>query len=248
MKRKTSKTLTFISLLLFPVTFNFFSPYVSLDGAFKGFITGSLLVFALMTLTGLVFRRAWCSYLCPWAAPSLYIGTINDRRVNRKVLRRIRYTVFTIWFIILIVAFILAGGVKRVDPLYLTETGISVDMPIKYITYYMVVALLFLLTILIGRRGACQSICWMSPFLVFGSWVGEKLRIPQFMVRSQPERCISCRKCTSTCPMSIEVMEELKNGRIDSHDCILCGRCVDACPQKVLSIALGVKPIKPGKA
>jgi ferredoxin-type protein NapH len=113
------------------VTFNFFSPYVSIDGAFRGIITGSLLVFALMFMTGLVFRRAWCSYICPWAAPSEYIGTINDRRVSRRVLRRIRYTVYGIWFIILLAAFMLAGGVKGVAPLHLTETGVSVDMPIK---------------------------------------------------------------------------------------------------------------------
>lgn len=243
MKRKTSKTLTFLSFLLFPVTFNFLSPYVSLDGAFQGIITGSLLVFTLMAITGLVFRRAWCSYICPWAAPSAYIGTINDKRVNRRVLRRIRYTVFGIWFIILISAFILAGGVKGVDPLHLTETGVSVDMPIKYITYYMVLAILFVLTILIGRRGACQSLCWMSPFLVFGSWVGDKLRIPQFMVRSQPERCISCGKCTAICPMSIDVMSDMKNGKIATQDCILCGQCVDVCPKKVLSITLGGKTI-----
>ncbi len=238
MKHKTRKTLAFISFLLFPVTFNFFSPYISLDGALQGIISGSLMVFALMVITGLVFRRAWCSYVCPWAAPSEYICTINNRPVERRILRKIRYTIFGIWFTGIITAFVLAGGIKGIDLLHLTETGVSVDMPFKFITYYLVIAILFLLTILIGRRGACHAMCWMSPFLVFGCYLGEKLRLPQFLVLSKTEYCIGCGQCTKACPMSIDVMAEVKNGKIDSHDCILCGQCVNSCPRDVLSIKL----------
>jgi len=238
MKRKTRRILSFISFLLFPVTLNFFSPYVSMTGAMNGIISGSLIVFFVMFLSGLFFGRAWCSHLCPWAAPSEYLGMINNKPVNRRKLRIIRYSIFGIWMTIIIASFILAGGIQGVDPLYLTENGISVDMPMKYIIYYMVVILLFLLTALVGRRGACHSICWMSPFLVFGSWVGRKLRLPQFKVVSETEKCISCSKCTAACPMSIDVMTEQKSGAVGSFDCILCGQCVDTCPKKVLHIEL----------
>jgi ferredoxin len=35
--------------------------------------------------------------------------------------------------------------------------------------------------------------------------------------------------------VSIDVMHEIKTGKVYSHDCILCGQCVDVCPKKVLS-------------
>lgn len=136
----------------------------------------------------------------------------------------------------MIVSFLLAGGIRGINPLHLTETGISVDVPLKYITYYMVVLLLFLLTWLIGRRGACHAICWMSPFLVAGTWLGRKLRMPQFKVYSETEKRIACGKCTRDCPMSIDVEQEQKAGLVASFDCILCGNCVDVCPKDVLKI------------
>jgi len=238
MKRKTRKILAWISFLLFPVTLNFFSPYVSVDGAMQGIVSGSLIVFGIMLVSGLVFGRAWCSYVCPWAAPSEYLSLVNAKAVNRKKLRIIRYAIFGIWFSVIVLSFILAGGIRGIDPLHLTESGISVDDPMKFITYYMVILILFLTTVLLGRRGACHSICWMSPFLVLGMWIGEKLHFPQFKVRSEQEKCISCQKCNSVCPMSIDVQSEVSAGKIASHDCILCGNCVDTCPRKVLKIKI----------
>ena len=36
MRQKTRKILLYVSLFLFPITMNFLSPYVSIDGAFAG--------------------------------------------------------------------------------------------------------------------------------------------------------------------------------------------------------------------
>jgi len=236
--RKLRYTTTFISFMLFPVILNFLSPYVSVTGAMSGIVSGSLIVFAIMFLSGLFFGRAWCSHICPWAMPSDFIQNINNKTVNRKRLRVIRYSIFAIWATVLLLGFVFAGGIKEIDTLYLTETGISVDEPLKYIIYYFVLGTLFLTTILIGRRGACHSLCWMSPFLVLGQKAGEFLRLPQYKIRSNPDACISCQKCDHACPMSIDVMEAMKIGKIISQDCILCGDCVRACPKDVLSIKI----------
>jgi ferredoxin-type protein NapH len=237
-KRRVRRITALISFLLFPVTLNFFSPYVSVDGAMAGIVSGSLLLFGLFFLFGIFFGRAWCSYGCPWAAPSEYLMKVNNKPVNRKRLAVIRYLIFFIWFSVLVLGFVLAGGIKSVDPLHLTDSLVSVDEPIKYMTYYMVLLLLFLCTVLIGKRGACHSICWMSPFMVGGMIVGETLGIRRFKVQSKPENCISCKKCSNACPMSIDVMNEMKSGSIGSKDCILCGECVDACPKDVLKIRM----------
>ncbi len=235
-RSKLRRTLGLISLLLFPITLNFFSPYVSVTGAFFGVISGSVLTFFFMFLTGIVFRRAWCSYVCPMVGLSEYAERINDKTVNRKRLGRIRITIFAVWFITLITGFVIAHRLPTIDVFFMTESGISVDIPIKYITYYMVLGLLVVLTLTLGKRGACQSVCWMSPFLVAGSWVGEKLHLPQYQVISNPEKCISCKLCNKACPMSIDVMDELKKGRIATHDCINCGQCEDVCPKDVLKV------------
>jgi len=108
-----------------------------------------------------------------------------------------------------------------------------VDEPAKYIVYYSVLLIFFGLSVGIGKRGACHAICWMSPFLTAGAFVGRKLRLPQLHIRADVHSCIRCGRCKAKCPMSLDVPELLEKG-VHAPDCILCGECVDACPKKVL--------------
>lgn len=242
MRQKIRRIIIFIALFLFPVTLNYLSPYVSLDGAFQGIIAGSVLVFLLMFLTGLFFSRAWCAWICPVAGLSELCATVNNKRVSVRKLRVIRYSIFALWFLALVGGFILAGGIKSINPLHLTERVISVDVPLKFITYYLVLFLLFGLTVWIGRRGACHAICWMAPFLTAGAWLGRVLHLPQLRIHAASENCIDCKKCDQKCPMSLDVSKWAKEGSVKSFDCILCGECVDCCPKHVLKF--GMKPSK----
>lgn len=239
MRQKVRRVIIFTSLLLFPVTLNYLSPYVSVDGAFQGIVSGSVLVFLLLFLSGIFFGRAWCAWVCPVAGLSELCMTVNSKPVPVRRLRVIRYVIFTVWFIVLIAGFVLAGGIKGFDPLHLTENVISVDEPFKYITYYLVLFIFFALTLLIGKRGACHTICWMSPFLVDGYLLGKALHIPQLKIAASPSACIDCRKCNQKCPMSIDVNAGVKSGEIKSLDCIRCGECVDTCPKNVLVYGFG---------
>ncbi len=235
MRSKIRRTIVLISLLLFPVTLNFFSPYVSIHGAINGIVSGSLIVFFIMFLTGLFFGRAWCAWVCPMACLSEICLNINNKPVNIKRLKIIRYSIYTVWAGILVGMFVLAGGIRGIDPLHLTENIISVDMPQKYVIYYGVLAIFTILTLTVGRRGACHSICWMSPFLVAGFTLGKMLRFPQLRILADTKSCIKCGKCNQKCPMSIDVRKEVQDGMIKTSDCILCGECVDICPKDVLS-------------
>jgi polyferredoxin len=235
MRQKIRRIILFVSLALFPVTMNYLSPYVSIDGAMAGVVSGSMIVFFLLFLSGLFFGRAWCGWVCPAGGLAEICMSVNAKPVAVKKLRIIRYSVFTVWFAVLVAGFILAGGIRGIDPLHLTERVVSIDEPARYIVYYMVLLIFFILTIAVGRRGACHTICWMSPFLTAGMWLGRKLHLPQMRIRADADTCIDCRLCNKKCPMSIDVNEQVKGGSVRSLDCILCGECVDVCPEGVLS-------------
>ncbi len=238
MRQKVRRLIVYAALFLFPLTFNYFSPYVSIDGAMAGIVSGSVLLFLLQFLSGVFFGRAWCGWLCPVAGLGEIGATVNDRRVSVKKLAVVRYCVFGVWFAALAGAFVLAGGIKGVDPLHLTERYVSIDEPWKFATYYAVLALLFILTVSIGRRGACHAICWMAPFLSAGEVLGRALHMPQLHIRSDPERCVDCGLCTQKCPMSIDVAQEIKTGRVRSLACARCGECADGCPAKALRFGM----------
>ncbi len=235
MRQKIRRIILYSSLFLFPVTMNYLSPYISIDGAFAGVLSGSAMMFVVLFLSGIFFGRAWCGWVCPAGGVAEVCQTVNPKPVNIKRLRIVRYSIFAVWFGVLVTGFVLAGGIKGVDPLRLTERYVSVDEPLKYIMYYLVLGSFFVLDLALGRRGACHSICWMSPFLSAGMAVGRILHLPQMRIKAKPEQCIDCKKCNNKCPMSIDVNAAVKTGSVKSYDCILCGECVNACPKDVLS-------------
>lgn len=241
MRQKTRRAILVISLLFFPITMNYFSPYVVIDGALSGIVTGSLISFAVMFLSSLFLGRAWCAWLCPMGGLAEVLLPVNPKKVKAGKMRILRYSVFAVWFSIISTSFVMAGGIRGINPLHLTESGVSVDEPIKYITYLMVALIFLFLTILIGRRSACHGICWMSPFMEVGSKISETMKLPRLRVVSEPEKCIACHRCDHACPMSIQVSELMKQGSIRSSDCIQCANCVDECPKSVLHLKINRK-------
>ena len=238
-RQKIRKTLAFLALLLFPLTLNYFSPYISVTGAWMGILSASLLTFAFMLVTAVFFGRSWCAWVCPMAGISEFTNQIHPQNPDKRKLSIVRYGIFGIWFGFILLGFILAGGVRGIDPRLLNETWISVDEPAKYIIYYFVLFLLLLPNLIFGKRGSCHGLCWMSPFLEAGFHIGRLLHLPKLRILSRPESCIDCSKCDRVCPMSIPVSMDLKDGSIRTSDCILCGECVDACPKGVLRVGIG---------
>lgn len=56
--QRIRKGLVILTFLSFPVTLNFLSPYVIIDGDMKGIVNGSLIMFGLMFLSSLFLGRA----------------------------------------------------------------------------------------------------------------------------------------------------------------------------------------------
>ena len=119
--------------------------------------------------------------------------------------------------------------------LHLTETGISVDEPIKYITYYLVIGSFFVLSLSAGRRAVCHYVCWMAPFMILGRKISNRLNTPALRLQADNTRCADCQTCTKGCPMSLEVHRMVQSGDMENSECILCGTCIDGCARQVIS-------------
>ena len=229
------KTLTLVMFLLFPITINFFSPYIIIDGASRGIVNGSLVVFGLLFLSSLFLGRLWCSWACPGAGLQEACFSINSKPARGGRFDWIKWGIWIPWIGIIAAMAILAGGYRTVDLLYLTESGISVDEPVKYALYYTVVGIVVALSLTAGRRSFCHYGCWMAPFMIAGRSVRNALKLPALRLKADAEKCAGCKKCTSNCPMSLDVHGMVKRGIMENSECILCGTCIDGCPKGVIS-------------
>jgi ferredoxin-type protein NapH len=233
-RQRNRQLLLLISLLLFPITMNYFSPYVVIDGAVQGILTGSVLVFGVQFVSAILFGRLFCGWLCPAGALQDACQGINNKPVSGKFSNWIKWIIWIPWLSYIGFLVIKAGGYHQVNLLHLTESGISVDEPVKFFNYYFVVGLFVVLAALLGRRAGCHSLCWMAPFMIIGRKTGNALRLPGLRLQAEPEKCTNCKTCTTSCPMSLDVNGMVQARKMENAECIFCGSCVDGCTRKAI--------------
>ncbi len=238
-RQQIRRAVTLISFLLFPVTMNYLSPYLSVVGASEGVLTGSLILFGLLFLGSLFFGRAYCGWVCPAAALQETCRGVNDRPVNGNVLDKVKYLIWVPWLLGIVGLFVAAGGIRSADPLFMTETGISVDEPAKYIMYYLVVALFAGLAMAVGRRASCHTVCWMAPFMIIGSRIRQMGAWPSLRLIADQSRCSGCQQCNQHCVMGLDVSSMVKRADMRHDECVLCGECVDHCTRSAIRYTVG---------
>lgn len=233
-RQRIRKALILISFFLFPITINYFSPYIIVDGASLGIINGSFIVFTLLFLVSLFLGRGFCGWVCPGAGLQEACFIVRNKKARGARYDWIKYFIWLPWLGAIMMLLILAGGFKRMVPLYLTDRIVSVTEPGDYVKYFFFVGLIVLLALTAGRRAFCHYACWMAPFMIIGRKIGNVFTWPALRLRVHREKCISCKTCTQNCPMSLEVDRMVQRERMENSECILCGTCVDGCPEGVI--------------
>jgi len=234
-RQKIRKALIIVSLLLFPITINYFSPYIIIDGASQGIINGSFISFTLMFLSALFVGRLWCGWACPGAGLQEICFAVNDKPARGGKADWIKWIMIWIpWIMVIAAMAVSAGGYRKVNVLHLTDSGISVDRPEGYFIYYIVLDLFMILSLAAGRRAGCHYICWMAPFMIIGRKIRNLYRWPALRLKADVSKCVNCKRCTANCPMSLDVNGMVQKGDMENSECVLCGTCVDVCPKDTI--------------
>ena len=247
-RQKIRKTLIFVSMFLFPITIFYLSPALPLMGAVEQVVTGSLVIFASLFIVSLIFGRAFCGWVCPGAGIGETCMVVVDKKVKNGKANLIKWVaIWFPWIITLIVLVVVNGGYERINILFDLEKyyGISILNPSAVPVYFIVLTLIVSLSFATGRRGFCHYSCWISPFMIIGTAIKEKIKYPSLHLVSEKEKCIQCKICSDNCPMSIDVMNDMVSSiKMYHSECILCGECIDCCPKNVIHYGFKYKRLK----
>ncbi len=190
-------------------------------------ITGALIQFILARLVLPFFiGNAFCSWVCWDGACFELAGNVTVKSSMPK------HRSSVIAFAYLLLIFILASAaVKYGNPAY--DDGKRLGWIIAENA-----AILFLgigLSRFWGSRAYCRILC---PFLTISGLFSKYALFKIAPVH--PEKCTSCGRCSSACPMLIDVMDFVKKEkRINSRNCIVCERCVSSCVSGSIGLAAG---------
>lgn len=235
MKRQLiRRRIAYISFLLFPVTFIYFSPYVIVEASAKGIVNGSFLLFLLLFIASLFLGRAFCSWVCPIGGAQEMFSPLKKKFAARGKL--IKWFIWSPWIIAIIVVAFRHGGYQEIDPLYKTTYGISVNSIYKLIIYLFVLILAFIPYFLVGKRSFCKHICWIAPFMILGRKIQLRFKTPSLKLINTDKTCVNCHKCTSNCLMGLDVEKMILTQKMENSECILCGNCADVCRKDCIKL------------
>jgi ferredoxin-type protein NapH len=242
-RQKVRLGILFFILLTFPITLNYFSPVLIMESAAAGVMNFSFFFWIAFVALSLYLGRAFCGYGCPLGA----FQETKDRMVPKSHvrinnLRWLKYVLSAGWVGAIAALAIIGGGYTRINLLYNTESGVSIDRAEGWFIYGFIAILVLLPAFFMGKRGFCHYFCPWGVLNIFGTRIKNFFRWPSLHLRTTTEKCQRCHTCDRNCPMNLEVSRAVQRGFMVNDECILCGTCVDNCPNSVIKYSWGRPP------
>lgn len=244
-RQKIRRLVLLLLFIAFPAILNYYSPYLIIAGTAERIATFSFFFWVTWLVGSLVLGRLGCAWVCPFGATQMVTDRVIEKPLVRiRNMRWIKYVIAALWVGAIVATAISVGGYERVELLYNTETGISVDDASGLIRFYVILAVPFLPVLVLGKRGFCHYFCPFGAISIVGTKLSRWLRIPSLRLAANTEACVNCKRCNRACPMSLDVQGMVAGGNMDHSECILCATCIDTCPKDVIRYAWGAaKPV-----
>lgn len=243
MRRQTIRKLILLaSFATFPITIIYLAPAPPIMSIKAGVINLSVITISAIFVSGLIFRRAFCGWLCPGGGCQLVGQALNDKQITEYKTNWPRIVLVGIWVIVMIASVVFSKTQPQLEPMHPGAGRFATSNVRYFLPYIPVVISIYIFVLIFGRRGFCSRGCWIYPLIAASSKIGQIVHLPSLYVKlKQPENCKDCRLCTKLCPMSITVDELVKQKRLLPNNCIQCGLCIDKCPKEVYAFSFGIE-------
>jgi polyferredoxin len=189
-------------------------------------------MFLLLTFSAMafLFRKAFCSWLCPIGTISEYLWRAGKKVFERNFflprwvdlpLRSLKYLLlgFFVWAISTM-------SLMGIRDFMTSPYGLIAD--VKMLNFFrhigetglIVVGVIVAASVFVPNFW-CRFLCPYGALLGLTSWLSP------MKIRRNPEPCIDCAKCAKACPSALPVDKLVK---IQSVECTGCLECVAVCP------------------
>lgn len=197
----------------------------------------SLYVAGFLIVTGALFGRFICGWVCPFGLLQelLYkipLGKIKAKRAFAK-LKYLKYLILLVFVIALPIILLNINGVSAptfcefICPAGTLEAGIplvllndNLQSAIGWLfSWKAFLLILFIVFSVVIYRPFCRFVCPLGAIYALFN------RISVFGIKLDKSSCTNCGSCSRACKLDIK-----PNETPNSAECIRCGDCIRACP------------------
>lgn len=214
-------------------------------GEFDRIHPAGLLLFTFFIGSGLLFRKTFCSWICP-------VGTLSEwtARLGKMIFKKnFDLPKWLSWLLISVKYLLLLFFLKMIVidmPIYFAwdflHTPYNKVSDVKMLLFFLnlggfalkVIIVVFILSLFFPNFW-CRFLCPYGALIGLGTIFGVT------KIMRNEDTCIDCRQCTRVCPQRIRVHEKKT---VLTPDCTTCMSCVEACPVKdTLNMTVATKKV-----
>jgi len=202
----------------------------------------SLFAGGFLLMTGVVFGRLICGYVCPMGLLQDLLYKIKTPKLKLKLryLRYIKYVILAL-FVIALPYFIRcelsglgspwfceyicpAGTISGAVPLLAVNEALRGMLGWRFILKAAIAGAVILVSVIVFRP-FCRVLCPLGAvYSLFN-------RIAFFKMNCDKSKCTSCGECKAACPIFIDPADDRQ---INSPECVRCKGCTGRCKSGAL--------------
>ena len=217
--------------------------YLSLTHRVPALHPAAMFLLIAFLAISFLFRKAFCSWLCPVGTLSEYLWRAGQKLLRRNFLlprwldiplRGLKYLLlgFFAWAVTSMAAAELAAFMS-------SPYGVIADVKMLNFFRHLGEAGAITLAMLVVASVLVQNF-WCRYLCPYGALLGITSLMSPARIRRNVETCIDCAKCAKACPSALPVDKLVT---IRSAECTGCLECVAVCPAKdTLSLSFSVLP------
>jgi len=189
-------------------------------------------MFLLLTFLAMsfLFRKAFCSWLCPIGTFSEYLWRAGKKVFGRSFnlprwvdlpLRSLKYLLLA--FFVSAISSMSALGIREFMG---SPYGLIADVKLLNFFRHIGETGLAVLGVIVAASVLVPNF-WCRFLCPYGALLGLTAWLSPMKIRRNAEPCIDCGKCAKACPSALPVDKLVK---IQSVECTGCLECVAVCP------------------
>jgi len=204
--------------------------YFILTGKVSPIHPAAMFLLLAFLLVSIIFRKAFCGWLCPVGTLSEALWKLGRRLLRRNwtLPRRLDLILRSLKYVLLGFFLYAVAGLSAESIMAFMGSPYGLIADVKMLNFFRHLSETAAVTLAaLGVLSILYQNFWCRYLCPYGALMGIASLVSPSRIRREPDLCIDCAKCARACPVLLPVDKLIT---VRSAECMSCLECVAVCP------------------